>query len=423
MSPAVRSRYTLLIPTYNRPAYLRSLLGYLSARRFEYPIRILDSSFEQALSENRESVARAELDIAHQIYDPATTIFTKFTLGTQSVETRYCSFCADDDILFTGNLDRLFDVLDANAAFAAAHGYYFNFKPGDDFAISDTTYSAPSIVGDDALKRIVEQMRDYQAIFYAIHRTAVMQFVLSQLGRVQSLWANELLSSSVTLIPGGVYRMQDFYMGRNTNPSIATEGWNPHHFFAKDPEELFREYAAYRTVVLEHLAADAHCRAAYEPEQMRRAFDVVHLKYLAPMLSPRVLDYIIMESLRPGRQPRDIIAGMWNSSASPPEHKAGGMRRYLADVGQSLLRPRYLLEFFDHVFRLVGLSSILRFRKHLHASVSPRRDNMYVDGTARDGRPRRYLLARAFVSQKLSDQRRITAAHIADIIEHLDDYV
>jgi glycosyltransferase domain-containing protein len=231
MSPTARSHYTLLIPTFNRPAYLRSLLGYFSARRFEYPIRVLDSSFEQALSENRESVARAGLDIAHQVYDPATAIFAKLALGTQSVVTPYCSFCADDDILFTRNLDRLLDFLDDNPACVAAHGYYFTFKPDDDFTIVETAYSAPSIAGDDALKRIVEQMLDYQAVFYAIHRTSVMQAVLSQLGCVQSLWAAEMLSSSPTLIPGGVHRMQDFYMARSTNPSIAAEGWHPHHFF------------------------------------------------------------------------------------------------------------------------------------------------------------------------------------------------
>ena len=37
-----RSRYTLLIPTFNRPAYLRSLLGYLAARRFQYPVHVLE---------------------------------------------------------------------------------------------------------------------------------------------------------------------------------------------------------------------------------------------------------------------------------------------------------------------------------------------------------------------------------------------
>src|SRR4029453_14071993 len=125
--------------------------------RFKYPVTILDSSVEAALSENREAIKRVDLDVTHQIYDPSIEVGDKFARGTQSVETPYCSFCADDDILFTRSLDRLLDFLDADSAFAAPHGYYINFKPGDDFTVSDTFYSAPSIAGDDALRRIVEQ--------------------------------------------------------------------------------------------------------------------------------------------------------------------------------------------------------------------------------------------------------------------------
>jgi hypothetical protein len=74
------SRYTLLIPTFNRSAYLRSLLGYLAARRFEYPIRVLDSSPGDSLSQNRETVGRGGLDIVHQIYDPPIPIHKKIEL-------------------------------------------------------------------------------------------------------------------------------------------------------------------------------------------------------------------------------------------------------------------------------------------------------------------------------------------------------
>ena len=102
-----RSRYTLLIPTYNRPDHLRRLLGYLAARRFEFPIRVLDSSSGDALSENRQTVGERGLDIAHEVYDPAIPIHKKVELGVASVELTYCSLCADDDVLFTDELNGL----------------------------------------------------------------------------------------------------------------------------------------------------------------------------------------------------------------------------------------------------------------------------------------------------------------------------
>ena len=230
---------------------MRRLLGYLAARRFEFPVRVLDSSSGDALSQNRETVGRGGLDVVHEVYDPAIPIHKKVELGLASVESTYCSLCADDDVLFTDELNGLLDILDADPALAVAHGYYVNFKPGENFDIWYTDYSAPSIVADDALKRLVEQMSDYQAIFYGVHRTSTMKSIRLPLDRVKSLWAKELLTSSLALIAGGMHRAPRYYMARNTNPSIATKGWHPHQFFAIEPAELFREYADYRAVALE----------------------------------------------------------------------------------------------------------------------------------------------------------------------------
>ena len=166
----------------------------------------------------------------------------------------------------------------------------------------------------------------------------VMRSIRLPLDRVNSLWAKELLTSSLALIAGGAYRVPQYYMARNTNPSIATEGWHPHQFFAMKPAELLREYADYRAVTLEQLAADARCRAAHQPEQIERVFDLVHLKYLAPMLSSEVLDYVIGESMRPDRTSRQIIEGMWKPAGSAFGGGRQRLRRHLARVLR-LLRP------------------------------------------------------------------------------------
>src|SRR3977135_563083 len=128
-----RTRYTLLIPPYNRSDHLRRLLGYLAARRFEFPIRVLDSSSGEALSENRQTGGRDGLDIVHEVYDSAIPIHKKVELALASVESTYCSLCADDDVLFTDELNGLLDILDANPDLVVAHGYYVNFKPGESF--------------------------------------------------------------------------------------------------------------------------------------------------------------------------------------------------------------------------------------------------------------------------------------------------
>jgi hypothetical protein len=144
-----------------------------------------------------------------------------------------------------------------------------------------------------------------------------MKLIQPPLDRVKSLWAKELLTSSLALIAGGMYRAPLYYMARNTNPSIASEGWHPHQFLAMEPAELFREYADYRAVALEHLTADSRCRATYRPDQMQRVFDLVHLKYLAPMISSGVMNYLIQQSMLPNTTSRQIIDGIWNTFVPP----------------------------------------------------------------------------------------------------------
>ena len=418
-----RSRYTLLIPTFNRPAHLRSLLGYLAARQFQYPVRVLNSSSGDALTQNRETLGRGGLDIVHEVYNSAIAVHKKISLAVASVESTYCSLCADDDVLFTDELAGLFDILDANPDLIVAHGYYVNFKPGEDFDIWHTDYSAPSIVAEDALKRIVRQMSDYQAIFYGVHRTGSLKAIQPQLDRVKSLWAQELLSSSLTLIAGGMQRVPRYYMARNTNPSIATEGWHPHQFLAMEPAALLREYADYRAVVLEHLAADACCRAAYRPEQVERVFDLVHMKYLAPMLSPAVMDYLIRQSLLPDATPRQMIKGIWSTFVPPYARPARRMKHYLAEALALLVRPSYAAGVFEPIRRVAGLYAQLRFRERLDVSLTPSLDKMTIRRITRDGGSRRYLASRRLLDQRFADGGQVTASHLRNIIAHLDDYV
>jgi glycosyltransferase domain-containing protein len=420
---SLRARYTLLIPTFNRPAHLRSLLGYLAARRFEYPIRILDSSSGDALLQNRETVGRQGLDIVHEAYDPATSIHGKIGLAVASVDSRYCSICADDDVLFTDEVSELLDVLDSDPSLVVAHGYYMNFKPGEDFEIWHTDYSAPSIVADDALRRIVAQMNDYQAIYYGIHRTTTMRAIQPPLDRVKSLWAKELLSSSLALVAGGAYRAPRYYMARNSSPSIATDGWHPHQFLATEPLALLREYADYRGVTIEHLMADSRCQTSYRPEQIAHVFDLVHLKYFSPMLSPAVMSYLIEESLLPNVTSRQMIDGIWKKFASPYVPEPDGLKEHLARIWAFLRHPSYASGVLHRTRRVVGLYRELRLRAKFDASLSRSWDGIVVRRITRDGGSRRYLVPPGFLHQSLGDGGQVSASHLRNIIDHLDVYV
>jgi glycosyltransferase domain-containing protein len=402
------ARYTLLIPTYNRPALLRSLIGYLGARGFPYPTRVLDSSLPEAVAANRDTIAGSKLNIGHQIYDPATPPHIKFSAGLRSIETPYCSFCADDDILFTDGLSGLLDFLDANPGYAAAHGYYLNVLPGDKFEVGGVVYANPSIDADDALRRIVAQMGNYEAVFYAVYRLPVLQSAIAANEKLKlSALVDELIASSLTLIAGRVHRAPMFYMARNTSPSIENFGWHPHHFLATDVDGLARDYAKYRDTLLECLMADPQCRALYEGDRMQRILDLAHLKYLVPMLSPAVLDYLISASFRGEQQPREVIAGMWHGGLIAGDKRAR-WRRLLTRAKLALTRLRFNL----------GLRGVRGSSPRFSVS---RLAN--VDRVTRLGQRRRYVLHAELFARKLADGARVTSNDVNHILAQLDDYV
>ena len=152
-------------------------------------------------------------------------------------------------------------------------------------------------------------------------------------------------------------------------------------------------------MTLEHLAADARCRATYRPDQMQRVFDLVHLKYLAPMLSPAVMDYLIRQSMLPDTTSRQIIDGIWSTFTRPSDGRAGGLKHYLAGA-VALLDLAYGA--VQHLHRFAGLYAELRFQGKLDVSLNRSPNRMTVKHRSPDGRPP----LRAFASTLASGIRR-----------------
>src|SRR5262249_7885183 len=147
------------------------------------------------------------------------------------------------------------------------------------------------------------------------------------------------LSSSLTVIAGNVDRRPVYFMARSTDPSIPTPGWHPHQFLAAGPKSLFEEYVTYRAAVLDKLMEDAGCRSTYGPDLIERVVDLVHLQYLAPMLSRPVIDHMLDGSLAAGLDPNDLIAGLWSTFINQAARKPPSP---LVHLKQAFLDPRHV---------------------------------------------------------------------------------
>jgi len=187
---------------------------------------------------------------------------------------------------------------------------------------------------------------------------------------------------------------------------------------------LFDEYVAYRAVILEHLRGDAQCSCRYRPEQLERIIDVVHLKYLAPMLSPPIMDYIIDQSMLPGRESSEIARGLWKRFAIPPKRVVPPRGRlWLYYLKLALRHPRAAQVVFGEAHRLKRLARMLRKDEQLAASPELALNELCLKRPTRNARQRQYLLSRQFLEQLLPDGKRVDASEIASVVRQLDHYV
>lgn len=297
--------YTLVIPTYNRPALLQRLLEYLARQQWKFPVLVLDSSGPEALAKNREAASLAP-HVRHVTFDSSTDPYAKMRDGMAMVETPYCSLCADDDLVVPAAIERCVRALERDPQAAVAHGYYFNFKETSVFELSYVVYRGPSIEDETPLARLRRLFAKYEAVIYGVYRTPVARRMFRDVQTLDTVLARELITGAITALAGKCLRLPAFYYGRNTDESMSYSEWHPHQILAQQPERLFTTYPAYRERVLEAL----HEFDPQAPEPASgHVVDLIMLRYLdAP---PEILDFIVDLKLQ-GKQPEQIVRRVWD---------------------------------------------------------------------------------------------------------------
>jgi glycosyltransferase domain-containing protein len=316
---AARPRFTLIVPTFNRPPMLARLLAYLARQKAGFPVLVLDSSDDAAKAANAALVGGLELDVRLLSYETTITPFEKFWRGSEEVRTEFCALCADDDVIMLDAIPSLVRFLRRHPAVSAAHGLYFTFYVTDHIGITSIVYAGRSFGGRKRLTRLIDLFRRYEAVTYAVYRTGVMRSVLREVLPMRSMLARELLGGALTVVAGTVARLPIVHYGRSLHPSGPYQHWHPIDFLISSPQALFDDYARYRRVLLESLTTSGALRGT--PADILKIIDLTHLRYLVDYVSPGMMDYLI-EQVVAGTPPEEIMNGVWPRLGAPtPDSK------------------------------------------------------------------------------------------------------
>lgn len=305
--------FTLVIPTFNRHAWLAGLLRYLARARMAGRVLVLDSSREDVARQNRALVEASGLEISVAAYPESLPFSQKLAEGLRQVRSAYCGLCADDDLVLPGGVAACVDFLASHPDHAGAHGLYFAFgQDGRRYFVDEIVYRHDSLDAARPAARLAQLLDDYQSNFYGVYRTAVQAEAIAAAAANESSLFFELAQSALTAIAGRIARLPLVYAGRRRSPSAGSPTrWHPVEWAAADPRELGRHYLAYHA----RLVARLESAGGLQPGEAS-ALDLVHLRYLFQSIRDAGLKAAIAGQLE-GAAREELVARAFAGASHP----------------------------------------------------------------------------------------------------------
>lgn len=287
--------YTIVIPTYRRPADLRRLLRFLTGCNASVPIVVLDSSSGAEAAANAKTVASMP-SVRREGYPDTTPFYDKLADGVaRFVLTPATVLCADDDLVLPEAIERATAVLQEKPDLAVAHGFYAHFSMNRGATITQLGYHGGDIRHADPMVRVAEGLLSYEATLYGVHRTEILRRVLDEAKLAPNLFSAEILTAVLALALGGMCRLPEFSHLRNNAPSQSARHWHPAELLAVEPATLVAGLAYVRTRLAAVLPDVGEARL--------RLYDHAALAYLSDYIRPDAARRIAQAALHGAGEP------------------------------------------------------------------------------------------------------------------------
>ena len=280
---------TIIIPTYNRPEYLRRILSYYNEYGGNYNIIVADSSSDENKKINTKNISSfSNLNILHlSDYPSKINPVHKIVDAINYVEEKYCVLCADDDFITPKGINRSVDFLEKNPDFTVAHGYYIFFYLKTDERKKQQfcwqpIYPYKSITFPDAKSRLNFHSSNYTIpTFYGVHRTDFLKMIYKETTKFTNDYRfGELLPSMLTLVYGKMKHLDVFFAARENIPGSTGQNCENLSDFIK-AGTYDEKYAKFRDCLATHLTK----KSQLDLEEAKSVIDDAMAAYMRRYIS------------------------------------------------------------------------------------------------------------------------------------------
>ena len=220
-------RLTCLVPTHNRPQFLRRLLQFYSRFAPGFSFLVVDSSSPPVAAENLAIIEswKSEVDVEYRHFD--LSFIDKCVRGLEQVRTPFVVFCADDDILFPDTTRQCVDFLANKPGYSSAMGrtVQLDTTPALWHGSGLRVLKGYSIEHDRPLDRCRQMITRVFSSFYAVYRTETLldnfRVTAAHTDSRLSLEIPEVLLSQLSVLCGRLKVLPLMYSIRERHHSNA----------------------------------------------------------------------------------------------------------------------------------------------------------------------------------------------------------
>jgi glycosyltransferase domain-containing protein len=240
----MNNKLTMLLPTRNRPEYLKRLFKYLDTQEVFFKIIIVDSSEEKFINQVDGVVSKFSLSLPLELhrYNPNISVIEKVSRGLDLIQTPYSVITADDDFHIPSTIKKSIEFLEKNQDYSAVQGTALFFKLRSKyFGKVESVYpyyngTFRSVEDSLSLERLKNYIKNPSTTWLAVQRTRDIQqnYKYAMELDLGIISFGEFFPVAMTYIKGKVKCLDDLFVVREADAE-------KHYDMYESPFEMYAD--------------------------------------------------------------------------------------------------------------------------------------------------------------------------------------
>ena len=215
---------TIIIPTHNRPQFLKRLLLFLSSVQCPSPIVVVDSSDSSTANLSEAVVSDVQSQLSINYIHNRQRFEVKCMETLQATATPYVVLCADDDFVNPFAIEPCISFLEGNPNYALTRGVQFIQATDRERRIKPARFRDLDV--SDPARRFSYFADNWYSTFYCVHRTPELlkdfRITCEHTNSEHAIILPELLLTYLSVIRGCTRYLPHFFGMRQRHASAAS---------------------------------------------------------------------------------------------------------------------------------------------------------------------------------------------------------